>query len=91
MRQMDIQILWRNNGYNEKDKNLLEKSKQTLEHISNLSFWSFEWQDMIKKGWPIRCVNGIRRRSYDGWVFIVQECGLSMTLQQLQMKMAKLI
>jgi hypothetical protein len=39
---MDIQILGRNNGYNEKDKNLFEKSKQTLEHISTFSFRSFE-------------------------------------------------
>ncbi len=63
---MDIQILGINNGYNEKDKNLFEKKKQTLEHISNFSFRSFEWQEMIKEGWRIRCVNGRRRCSYDG-------------------------
>jgi hypothetical protein len=50
----------------EKTKTYLRKNKQTLEHISNFFFRSFEWQDMIKEGWPIRCVNVRRRCSYDG-------------------------
>ncbi len=56
---MDIQILGRSNGCSGKGVNFFEKFKQTLEHTSNLSFRSFDWQDKIKvEGWPTRCVNG---------------------------------
>ncbi len=61
-----------------------------MEHFYKLLFLPLEWKNQIHEDGAKRCAYKKRRCNDIAWALAMQKCGLSISLQQLKMKIIEL-